>query len=81
MPPKKKPRRFSPDFKATAWRSSRPNRGVGDDAAQLQKLEKQLLPQQGNDRRVTIFKSAAQKKSYGTFAASEREKKCNVNLF
>jgi hypothetical protein len=38
MPPKKKPRRFSPDFKATARRSSRPNRGVGGHAAQLQKV-------------------------------------------
>ncbi|KAG1843846.1 hypothetical protein C8R48DRAFT_780499 [Suillus tomentosus] len=38
MPPRKRPRRSSPDLEATARRSSRPNRGVGGHAAQLQKV-------------------------------------------
>ncbi|KAG2751364.1 hypothetical protein P692DRAFT_201803875 [Suillus brevipes Sb2] len=38
MPPRKRPRRSSPDLEATARRSSRPNHGVGGHAAQLQKV-------------------------------------------
>ncbi|KAG2058766.1 hypothetical protein BDR06DRAFT_968272 [Suillus hirtellus] len=39
MPPRKKPRRSSPNLEATAWRSSRPGHGVGGHVAQLQKVE------------------------------------------
>ncbi|KAG1824989.1 hypothetical protein EV424DRAFT_1538062 [Suillus variegatus] len=38
MPPRKKPRCSSPDLEAPARRSSRPNRGIGGHAAQLQRV-------------------------------------------
>ncbi|KAG1764316.1 hypothetical protein EDD22DRAFT_951737 [Suillus occidentalis] len=60
MPPRKRPRCSSPDLEATARRSSRPNRGVGGHAAQLQKVGETIAASgrkgpKGDDLQISSF--------------------------